>query len=159
MNTEHTPEKKITLQKATTADIEAYIAMERRVVDRTYSAMLTEEEVREEMQKGPVYMIKDGDVIVGSVSYEIKPEGTVYLSGLVIDPAYQGRGLGRTALEQVLEEVKDAPKIELLTHPDNTKAVGLYQSLGFQITGRKENAFGDGEPRVILTREKPKDEK
>jgi len=76
----------------------------------------------------------------------------VYLSGLAVDPAYQGLGVGRDALEQVLSEVKNAPKIELLTHPDNENAIKLYQSFGFEITDKKDNYFGDGEPRIVLVK-------
>src|SRR3989344_5343907 len=144
----------ISIHRVVLVDIETYIALERRVVSRTYSAMLTIEEVAELIKKGPVYLIKNGDIVVGSISYEMRPDSTVYLSGLVIDPTYQGRGFGKIALEQILREVEDAPRIELLTHPDNIKAISLYRSLDFKITGRIENPYGDGEPRVIMTRQR-----
>jgi ribosomal protein S18 acetylase RimI-like enzyme len=142
---------KVILQKATTADIEAYIAIDKNVEGKTYSSITDEKGVREEMKKGPVYMIKSGDEAVGTISYERKEDGSVYIGGLAIDPKFQGRGFGRAAMTQVLDEVKDAARVWLLTHPENTAAVSLYESLGFRLTGRKENYFGDGEPRIVLT--------
>ncbi len=141
----------VTLHLATEADIEAYIAIEHKVKGRTYSAITTEEGVREEFAKGPVYMIKRGAEIVGMISYEIKEDNSAYISGLTIDPKYQGLGLAKIAMKQVLDEIGGSKKVWLLTHPDNVKAVSLYQSLGFKIGERKENYFGDGEPRIVLT--------
>ncbi|MBI5457832.1 GNAT family N-acetyltransferase [Candidatus Kaiserbacteria bacterium] len=141
----------ITLRKATTADIEAYIAIDRKVGSRRYMPMLEEKEVLEYMAKGPVYMITRGEEVVGTVSYEIKEDESVYISGLAVDPKYQGQGIGRETLRRILEEVKDARKVELLTHPDNANAINLYESFGFKVTGRKENHFGDREPRIVLT--------
>jgi len=40
-------------------------------------------------------------------------------------------------------------RIELVTHPDNP-ALKLYESLGFTVESRKENYWGDGEPRLVL---------
>ena len=76
-----------------------------------------------------------------------------YISYMVVDPAYQGRGVARKALISVLEELKGKRRIELVTHPDNAKALKLYQSLGFIVEGRKENYYGDGEPRLMLVKE------
>ena len=52
----------------------------------------------------------------------------------------------------VLEEFRDVKRIDLVTHPDNIKAIALYQSLGFAIESRKENYYGDGEPRIVMAR-------
>ncbi len=148
---ERISENIISLERATPADIEKYIAIERKVVSKTYSALLTEKEIMEEMAKGPVYMIKKDNVIVGTASYYMKADGSAYISGLVVDPAYQGQGISRQAMVKVLAELKDIPVVTLVTHPDNTRAVSLYKSLGFEVTGRIENFFGDGEPRIELT--------
>lgn len=141
----------IVLEKATPEDIPKYIEIDTKVSGRTYSAILTDEAARKELATCTVYMIKKDDQIVGSISYKIKEDGTAYISGIAVDPAFQGNGIGRQAIEQVLLEVADAPKVELVTHPDNHRAVSLYESLGFKIGERKENCFGDGEPRVVLT--------
>lgn len=57
-------------------------------------------------------------------------------------------------MDSILALAKSAPKIDLVTHPENTKAIRLYESLGFKIAERKENYYGDGEPRVVLVKNK-----
>ncbi len=141
----------ITLQKATIADIEDYIAIEKKVTSRTYASITEEEEVKKEFENGFVYMIKKDDKSVGIISYEIKDDESAYISGLSIDPDFQGQGIGRIALVKILNEINNVLKVWLITHPDNFRAIKLYESLNFKITGRKENYFGDGEPRIILT--------
>jgi ribosomal protein S18 acetylase RimI-like enzyme len=145
----------IELVRATAQDVEAYIELEKSVAGAsTYSALLTPEEVSEEFSKCIVYLVKEGNQIVGSVSYEMKDPDHAYISGLVVTPARQHQGIGKAALLKVLEELKDVRTIDLVTHPDNTSSVGLYESLGFVIGERKENYFGDSEPRIMMTLEK-----
>lgn len=60
-------------------------------------------------------------------------------------------GIGRAVLEQILSEFQYVKRIDLVTHPENP-ALGLYQSLGFAVEERKENFYGDGEPRLVLAR-------
>lgn len=83
--------------------------------------------------------------------YQMKSPDHAYISGLVIRPEFQGRGLATEAMEKVLEELKDVTTIDLVTHPDNARAITLYESLGFSISERIENYFDDGEPRVVMT--------
>ena len=140
------------LRRATEADAKAYTSLDARLQSRIYAAITTTEGFLKELQKGPVYMVElpQGGV-VGMVSYVTEPDQSVYISGLAVDPACHGRGIGREAMTHVLAEVQGAPRVYLLTHPENVAAVGLYTSLGFVRTGRKENVFGDGEPRIELT--------
>ena len=71
---------------------------------------------------------------------------------MVINPRFQGQGIAREAMMIILEKFKDVKRIDLLTHPDNIKAINLYQSLGFMAESRKENYYGDGEPRIVIAR-------
>lgn len=107
----------------------------------------------EEITKNIVYFIILDNEIVGSVIYENKSEDHAYISGLVIDQKYQGQGLARKAMELIMEELKDKKRIDLVTHPENDKAINLYKSLGFIIGETKENYFGDGEPRIVMVKE------
>jgi ribosomal protein S18 acetylase RimI-like enzyme len=54
-----------------------------------------------------------------------------------VDPAWQGRGIGRDVLRQVCRELRDegVQRIGLEVAVENDHALGLYGSLGFtQIT-------------------------
>ena len=112
--------------------------------------MLSEDEWKEEMQRGDVYLIERDGVVMGNLSYERQGNDRVYISGLAISPAFQGQGIGREVLSNLLVELKDVRRIDLVAHPDNQTALNLYQSLGFVVESRKENYYGDGEPRLVL---------
>lgn len=145
----------IHLKKATVSDIPQLIIIEKSVGGtKTYSAMHTKEEWLEELEKSTVYLIRRDGEIVGNTSYEMKSKDHAYLSGLTIESRFQGQGIAREALQQVLEELKDIQRIDLVTHPENAKALTLYQSFGFNVESRKENYFDDGEPRLMLVLEK-----
>lgn len=112
--------------------------------------MLEESEWVEAFDNGPIYLIEKDGIVVGNISYEKKSDDHVYISGLAIDSRFQNQGIAREVLGQILESLKDIERIDLVTHPENTVALKLYQSLGFVIESRKENYYGDGEPRLVL---------
>lgn len=144
---------KLVLVKALKEDIGVLIEIEKLVAgQKTYSAMLTMEEWLEQFNKenNKIFFVKRGEEVLGEVSYEIKEPGHAYIDGLVIKPNFQGQGIGREVMKIILEELKDFKRIDLVTHPDNTAAVKLYQSMGFIVESRKENYFDDGEPRLVL---------
>ncbi|MEK7629438.1 MAG: GNAT family N-acetyltransferase [Patescibacteria group bacterium] len=141
----------INLNKASSEDIPKLLEIERSAAGiKTYSAMLDENEWRNEIQNNTVYIIENEGKMVGSISYERKSDDHVYISGLVINPSFQNQGIARQVMNVILKELKDIKRIDLVTHPDNSPALKLYQSLGFVIESRQENYFGDGEPRLIL---------
>jgi ribosomal protein S18 acetylase RimI-like enzyme len=77
---------------------------------------------------------------------------SAYLSNIAVDPDFRRRGIARAATVFLLEEAKGCARIDLVTHPDNAAAIALYRSLGFEVESRKENYFGDGQPRVVMLR-------
>jgi mycothiol synthase len=58
--------------------------------------------------------------------------GEIYVVG--VDPAAQGRGLGRLLTIAGLRHMADLPEVHLYVESDNAPAVGLYESLGFTHT-------------------------
>ena len=116
--------------------------------------MTTKEEWREEMSYNAVYIIEKDGVAVGDAGYEVKDNNAVYISGLTIAFEFQGQGIGRQALIQLLEILSGKDRITLATHPQNIPAIKLYESFGFKIESQVENYFGDGEPRIIMIKNK-----
>jgi len=142
------------LVRATLQDKETYILLEKAVAGtKLYSALLTDTEVLDEIQNKIVYLIKRGAQVMGSISYEIKGPDHAYIDGLVVHPSFQGQGIGREALGILLKELERYKRVDLVTHPDNARAIRLYESFGFKIGERIENYFGDGESRTVLARE------
>ncbi len=141
----------INLRKATSADIPVLLAIEKSVsCSNLYSPMLEEDEWLTELRQNTVYIIEKDGVAVGNISYEEKDDDHVYISGLVVEQQFQGQGIAREALTHLLENLGAVKRIDLVTHPDNVTALKLYQSFGFISESRKENYFGDGQPRLVL---------
>jgi ribosomal protein S18 acetylase RimI-like enzyme len=65
-----------------------------------------------------------------------RDQDTAGIYGLVVDPGWRGRGIGRDVLRRVCRELRDAGvrRIELEVAVDNSRALGLYTSLGFSRT-------------------------
>ncbi len=142
--------KQIQLKRATMNDLQTLIDLEKSVpATNVYSPALTMDDWKDEFEKGEVYLIKKDDDIVGNISYEKKSDDHVYVSGILVDYRFQGQGIAKEALNQVLEKFRNIKRIDLVTHPDNP-AINLYQSFGFSIESRIENYYGDGQPRLRL---------
>jgi len=143
----------ISFKRITIDDVDDFLELERTVDGSSiYSAMTDRREAIEEIAKNTVYFIEKDNNVVGNISYEIKDLKVSYISGLMVVPQFQGQGIGKQAMVIILGELKDLgmETIELVTHPRNIKALMIYLSLGFELSGWKDNCFGDGEPRVKM---------
>jgi len=144
--------KEIELERATAKDAALFLEIELSIPPTpTYSPTTSLGESLEEIENNTIYLIRADGEIVGSVMYQMKSSTHAYISGLTIRPDFQGQGFGKAAMEKVLEELKAVLTVDLVTHPDNTRAVALYESFGFTIGERIENYFDDGEPRIVMT--------
>ena len=87
------------------------------------------------------YAIYHGDQMVGFIMYDFEPkEARGYITRLMVDSRFQGRGYGRAAMEQAIKRLKEIPDCkELQTSyaPANAAAEKLYSSLGFKHTGEQ----------------------
>jgi ribosomal protein S18 acetylase RimI-like enzyme len=133
-------------------DVHAFAALERKSASRIYGPIATIEDARREISENTLYFIRKDEIVVGSAAYRIRPDNSVYISCVAIDPAYRRQGIARAAMTYILEKTNGASRIDLVTHPQNEYALRLYASLGFKIESRLENYYGDGEPRLVLAR-------
>jgi len=143
----------ISIKEATIADADEFVELEKKARGKIYSGTKSKEEFLEKFNNRKTYLIQKDGKTIGHISIIANENGSVTFSNFVIDPEYQGRGYAREVVKLIRDKVKDAPRFEAATHPDNLKAIHLYESLGFKITGRKENYCGDGEPRLILEKD------
>lgn len=64
--------------------------------------------------------------------------------GWMVDPACAGRGVGRSLAEHVIEAARSAGYRSMQFNAvvsTNTRAIGLWRSLGFAVVGTVPNAF------------------
>lgn len=97
--------------------------------------------------------IYHGDEMVGYALFNLSHNdaGELRLWGgrLMIAEPQRGKGYGRAALQQGIAEARQqgCAEMALSTEPENHKAIQLYESLGFQSTGK----FLEGE-RIYVCR-------
>ncbi len=87
-----------------------------------------------------------GNEMVGSVYYhpdtsDQNEEGRAWLTRMMIDKKFQGRGLGRKTMLLLIERIKEetkggTTKLGLSYEPHNKVAENLYRSLGFEQSGK-----------------------
>ncbi|NJL46010.1 MAG: ribosomal protein S18-alanine N-acetyltransferase [Leptolyngbyaceae cyanobacterium SM2_3_12] len=77
-----------------------------------------------------------------------------HITLLGIDPGYQRRGLGQWLLLNLLIEAcqHQLTRATLEVRPSNSRAVALYQSLGFEALGTRRRYYPDGEDALIFGR-------
>ena len=148
--------EKISLRRATAKDVNNILELEKNLDGtKIYSALIDRKELEEEIRNTVFYVIENDGEIAGDTAYEMKGENHVYIDGLVVSPKFQRQGIARQAMKMILEELKNIKVIDLVTHPENEKAIKLYESLGFKKTGEViENYYGDGQPRMKMVLEK-----
>jgi ribosomal protein S18 acetylase RimI-like enzyme len=143
----------LVFEQATSKDAAALLALESRVASpRIYAPRITIDEAITEISNNTFYFIRYQGVVVGSASVRLQANGAVYFGNIAVDPVYRRQGIARAAMKFLTEEYKSAGRLELVTHPENEAALQLYASLGFKIEAIYPNFFGDGEPRVMLSR-------
>ena len=96
--------------------------------------------------------IKDGQ-FVGYVILSVAV-GEAHILNICLDPAYQGKGLGRQFLKEVLiiAKKKNANSVFLEVRPSNTVAVQLYKAAGFKKIGKRKNYYpaADGKEDALV---------
>jgi ribosomal protein S18 acetylase RimI-like enzyme len=146
----------ISFVRAGPADAERLAAHEQRVADpRLYGPPLDRQACVREITDNALFFVEADGVLAATAAWKLRQDGSAYLSSIAVDPDFRRRGIGRAAMRFLLEEASGCARIELVTHPDNAAAIALYRSLGFAIESRKENHFGDGEPRLVMARGNP----
>jgi diamine N-acetyltransferase len=83
----------------------------------------------------------DGEAAGFVLTYEDAAEGTNYVWRFMVAEDYQGRGIGRRAMELLLDRWRGlgAAAAALSVVEGNPAAVGFYESLGFRLTGEREH--------------------
>ena len=88
------------------------------------------------------FVIYEGDTPVGLASYGYIPEdGRCWIMHLMVDHRRQRNGIGRAALEQLLERMAEASgggSLLVPVNPQNAAAIRLYESFGFEDTGKRQ---------------------
>ncbi|MFW6384061.1 MAG: GNAT family N-acetyltransferase [Halodesulfurarchaeum sp.] len=77
-----------------------------------------------------------------------------HLKDLAVKPSRQRGGRGRRLLEGALAQfaAHGADQARLEVRPSNRPARGLYDAAGFEVIGRRERYYQDGEDALVMAR-------
>jgi len=142
----------IDIRQAREADTDSVMDID-ATVDTHLSTTMHRREVLDEIVLGRVYLLcrKDTGAACGYIMFEQKSSSHLYISGFAVHPSARGRGVGAQALKYVIDHFGRLARVDLLTHPENVRAIGLYVSMGFVAEGilPRPLALGAG-PRVLM---------
>jgi Acetyltransferases len=79
---------------------------------------------------GAVFSAWDDNKLVGLINSLDDGVMTAYVHYLLINPAYQGQGIGKELVRLVLEKYKDYLRIVLIAYD---KEIGFYEQCGFEV--------------------------
>jgi L-amino acid N-acyltransferase YncA len=144
----------LTISTATDGDWPAIYPIFTAIVDAgetyAYPLGLSSEQARELWMAAPpgrTVVARDGEVIVGTATMGPNRPGRgahVATASFMVDPAAQGRGVGRALGTYVVEWARAAGYHSMQFNAvveTNTAAVRLWQALGFAIIGTVPEAF------------------
>ena len=78
-----------------------------------------------------VFAARDNGNLIGLISVMDDKTMTAYIHYLLVDPKYQGLGIGKRLVDKIKDAYKDYLRIALVSYK---KEVGFYESCGFKIS-------------------------
>ncbi|MBU6340009.1 MAG: GNAT family N-acetyltransferase [Bacteroidetes bacterium] len=81
---------------------------------------------------------------IGYVSISPKEPGAYFIHKFYIDPAQQGKGIGRQMFDALLEQYPDLQSVSLVVNRKNFKSINFYFKIGFVIHQCLDTDIGNG---------------
>lgn len=99
--------------------------------------------VRKYLDKGTLYKINCGELLVGVALVIPQTDTTIELKNIAIVPKYQGKGIGKEILRQLTEECqKDGYQTVLVgTANSSIDNIAFYQKAGFRMEAIEKDFF------------------
>jgi ribosomal protein S18 acetylase RimI-like enzyme len=135
----------ITYEKATENDIDYLLDLRTKTMVPHYAESNLSTD-RETTLQRVLYQFEKAHIIfhdhrrVGLLKVNETKDKTEVIQ-LQIDPEFQGRGLGKIILQDILDKALETGKKVWLSVLKTNKAQHLYTSLGFKIIGEDEHSY------------------
>jgi Acetyltransferase (GNAT) family. len=84
------------------------------------------------------YLIFAGDADIGAIRVVRLPDEVCRIAPVFILPGYQGRGYAKEVFCQIEQMYPQVKKWKLETIKEEPKLCGLYEAVGYRLTGREE---------------------
>ena len=89
---------------------------------------------------GAVFSAWDDGKLIGLINALDDKCMTAYVHYLLVNPKYQGKGIGKKLLWLIKEKYKDYPRIVLISY---NRQIGFYQDSGFKASDDSTPMFRD----------------
>ncbi len=123
----------VQVRKAVLHDVPGILDLVEGAARRGEILPRTAEEVYEGLRSWTV-AVEEGGAVVGCAALVILWWDLAEIRSLVVDPAYQGRGIGRRLVEACLQEARELGIGRVFAL---TRAVPFFQRLGFRIVAKE----------------------
>ena len=88
------------------------------------------------------------EIVTGALLMFPTNTSEIFLHKIMVHPDYRGKGIGSALMQQALQDTQDV--VLLTVNPENTPAVKLYESFGFNVRTRVEGYYRPHEHRLIM---------
>ena len=119
--------------------------------NRIFSDVWGENSVKNEIEKGTVFVAKKHANILGyCIFMQCADEGEIYK--IAVDENFRGQGIGSSILTETIShlEKSGAENIYLEVRKSNTSAISLYKKFGFIYLGERKNYYPDNFEDALL---------
>ena len=136
----------MTIRAATPADIPAIAAIQQASPEAAHWSPL-------EYLRLKCWVALAGASVAGFIVVRPTGPGEWEILNLAVEPASRRQGLGRALIQAATASVEVAQQAWFLeVRESNQAALALYESAGFEPTGRRENYYGNPPEAAIVMR-------
>lgn len=149
------------IRKAQTTDFAPIADLYRRVSQTVGGLARTHNEITDQYvknfieksaQNGLQWVVAGQEKMIAEIHcYKLEPQVFAHIFSeltIAVDSQFQGQGWGKKLFQTLLNDVQhnhpDIMRVELIARESNTKAIKLYESLGFVQEGRLQNRIRSG---------------
>jgi len=90
------------------------------------------------------YVVVIGDEIVGGGGYSINYLKTAFISWVMFKPQFQNRQLGTLVLRQIIKEIRDGKKAEVIEALASQHSTAFFNKFNFTLLDVKPDFWADG---------------
>ncbi len=138
-------------REATGADLDVILDIEETAHPTPWIADVFEREMA--LDWSYTWVFERGNNIVGFLVFWVVHD-EVHILNIAVDPACRRQGIATAVLAHLVEIARqnDASFVTLEVREHNRAAIALYESLGFEIIGKREQYYADtGEDAFIMS--------
>ncbi|MGP9781415.1 ribosomal-protein-alanine N-acetyltransferase [Arthrobacter sp. MYb211] len=141
----------ITLREMTSEDIPAVHTLETQLFPEDAWPLAGFEAELAQLETRKYWVYEDAGKIIGYAGLcTVLPIADVQTIAII--PEYQGQGLGRALLTELINTARANRALDLMLEVrfDNPSAIGLYESMGFETIHRRPRYYKGGIDALIM---------